>query len=323
MPFPPTIAIANLRPRLLLHPYTAMGPATKSISLARNLAVCYKQDHRWYYVESLHAPRPNQVAVREVGIPCALDHRGKPLYLDVADLFVVLRDRPYPVHIPLNDDSAPPPPSKRQRHHPPQPPKAKPKAAASAHALYNYRKDVANGLLWQRFARDVAAFQVHALLLDAPPRGHPDPQPNSSAFLIQKKAVPPANIVVANPDAGIAARLADMGCVAHTMLFNDFVLRSRPERPFNYIYLDACGAYETQLRGGLQRMLENHERWIADEAVLSLVVCKRGAQGVLDTIRHDVDAWAHHYHYGRVLLYPREPDNMRMHSITFLLTRMR
>lgn len=302
----------------------AAAATPRSLPLVRNLAVCYKKDHRWYYVESLHAPRTHQVAVHEVNSTKALHPQRKPLYVDVADLFVVVRDRPHPVHIPAAADtiSIPPRPAPKraktiQSH-------AQAHGANDADALYNYRKDVANGLLYKRFARDVAASHVHALLLDAPPRGshHDDPRPNSSAFLIHKKGVHPANIVVANPDPGIVAQLAQMGCAAHTMLFNDFVLRERPGRPFNYIYLDACGAYETQLRDGLRRMFENHERWIADEAVLALVVCKRGAHGVLDAIRHDVDTWAHKFHFGRALLYIQEPENTLMHSITFHLTRL-
>jgi hypothetical protein len=302
-----------------------MGPATKSLPLVRNTAVCYKKDYCWYYVESLQAPFARHVTLHEIN-----KLERKPFYVNIADLFVVLRDRPHPVHIPSDAALLSNLPRRR-------PCKKKAGAAAGpgpgpdplpadADALYNYRKDVANGVLWKRFIRDVAAAQpanVHAFLLDAPPRSHHDPKPNSSSFLIDKKGVPPASIVVTNPDATITARLAKMGCGAHAVLFNDFVLYERPSKPFNYIYLDACGAYETQLRDGVRRMIENHERWIADEALLALVVCKRGAAGVLDAIRHDVDAWAHKFGYGRVLMYPNDPANPLMHSITFHLKRLK
>jgi hypothetical protein len=283
-----------------------MDSSTKSVRLARNMAVCYKRDYRWYYVESLTAPRPRQVAVHELNNTGLLDMQRKQFYVNVADLFVVVRDRPHPVHIAST--ASRPRPNKRVTHN----------------KLYNYRKDVANGLLWRRFARDVAASQVHALLLDAPPRGHTDNQdPNSSAFLINKKGVPAANIVVANPDGNITTRLTEMGCVAHAVTFHEFVLHERPSVPFNYIYLDACGAYETQLRDGVRCMLESHDRWIANEAVLALVVCKRNAKGVVDTIRRDIDKWTLAFGYGRALVYPvDDPRHPLMHSVTFHLKRL-
>ncbi len=68
-------------------------------------------------------------------------------------------------------------------------------------------------------------------------------------------------------------------------------------------------------------MFQNHDRWLADEALLSIVVSKRIGKDVLDFIKKDLDKWASRYGYGNVLSTLSTPDNPRMHTATFYLKR--
>jgi len=187
--------------------------------------------------------------------------------------------------------------------------------------VYNRRKDKANAVFYAKFRQIVSAPEIRALLLDAPPRGFPNKKPNTAEFLIEKKRVPPSNIAVVNPCAAIAETLAEMGVGVHHGLFNDFVMDHRPDVAYNYVYLDACGFYHKQLRSGIRAMFQNHGRWLADEALLHIVVSKRSGKDVPEWIKKDLEKWSAKYGYGNVLSTLTTPVNPRMHTVTFFLKR--
>lgn len=195
------------------------------------------------------------------------------------------------------------------------------KVPEDSDTAYNRRKDRANAVFHAKFRQIVFHQNVHALLLDAPPRGFPDKKPNTAEFLIEKKRVPPSNIAVINPCAAIAETLAEMGVGVHQGLFNDFVMEQRPDGTYNYVYLDACGFYRKQLRSGIRAMFQNHDRWLADEALLNIVVSKRSGKDVPALIKKDLEKWSAKYGYGNVLSTLTTPDNPRMHTATFFLKR--
>ncbi len=249
-----------------------------------------------YYVRGFHPTHRDRVLVEMVNLA-----RHPPKYIKVTTLVKYSHGKPRHVHVSSS--------SRGQ--------------VKDLDVKYNHRKDVANAAFWKTFKQIVAHKEVRALLLDAPPRGADmdDKNPNSTEFLVTKKRVSPRHIVVVNPSAKITAALHRLKVHAYTTDFNAFATRHRPDKPFNYLYLDACGAYHTQLRDGLAVMMENHMRWLADEALVYIVICKRGDKHVVDLVKKDMDTWASSYGYGNVLSTLTQPPNPYMHSLTLYLKR--
>lgn len=253
--------------------------------------------HTSFFVRGFH-PVDNDVVKVDV-----VDHaHAGSTFVNVRSLVKHFRGRPRFVHVPLDKDVVRNAPEDNDR-------------------AYNRRKDRANAVFYAKFRQIVSAPEVRALLLDAPPRGFSGKKPNTAEFLIDKKRVPPSNIAVVNPCAAIAETLVEMGVGVHQGLFNDFVMKQRPDFGFNYIYLDACGSYRKQLREGIRSMMENHTRWLADEALMHVVVCKRNGKDVPGLITKDLEKWSAKYGYGNVLSTLTTPDNPRMHTVTFFLKR--
>ena len=250
-----------------------------------------------FFVRGFH-PVDNDVVKVDV-----VDHaHAGSTFVKVRSLVKHFRGRPRFVHVPRNQHVVR-------------------KGPKDNDMAYNRRKDKANAVFYAKFRQIVSAPEVRALLLDAPPRGFPSKKPNTAEFLIEKKRVPPSNIAVVNPCASIAKTLVEMGVGAHKMMFNDFVMKQRPDVPYNYAYLDACGFYGKQLRSGLRAIFENHDRWLADEALLNIVVSKRNGKDVPGLIKKDLEKWSAKYGYGNVLSTLTTPDNPRMHTVTFFLKR--
>lgn len=260
---------------------------------------CLERDAA-YYVRGFHPTHKDRVLVEMVNLA-----RMQPKYVGVTTLVKYSHGKPRHVHVRSSVSTNAQEPSK------------------DIDVQYNRRKDLANAFFWKTFKQVVSHDEIRALLLDAPPRGVDlkDKNPNSSEFLIDKKRVPPNHIVVVNPCATIAASLRRMGVHAHTRDFNNFTARHRPDKPFNYLYLDACGAYHKQLRDGLRAMMENHTRWIADEALVHVVICKRYDKNAVELLKKDMDTWASSYGFGNILSSLTEPPNPKMHSVTLYLKR--
>ena len=275
-----------------------------------DLVQCLATDNL-YYVKGFHANQHDKIIANLVH-----NTQAGPMYVDVSDLVKYVRGKPHSVYVPFVAPQIVP--AKKQRV---EVPRVDPVLPSEDDMEYNLRKDRANAVFYAKFRQLVSATEVRALLLDAPPRGFAAKKPNTAEFLIEKKRVPPSHIVVINPCPAIAETLVDMGVGVHQVMFNDFVLEQRPDAVYNYLYLDACGFYGKQLRSGLRAMFENHDRWLSDEALLSIVVSKRNGKDVPGLIKKDLDKWASRYGYGNVLSTLSTPDNPRMHTATFFLKR--
>lgn len=262
-------------------------------------------DDKYYYIQEVCKKRKGWVELMEAMNSRIQDPTRKPIYRHIRSLYKDVYGTPRPVCANISQES-----DVKEEQEAPDP-------------AYNWRKDLANTLFWSRYKSIVntSPKHVYALLLDAPPRGFPEKLPNSTDFLIHKEGVLPQNIVVINPCAQITSTLKGLGVQAHQTLLNEYVAQTRPDTPFNYLYLDACGSYEKQVRDALQSMLENHKRWIANETILNIVVCKRNGKGVPDKIRLDLDKWSREYAFGHVLFWPVDVDNPKMHSVTCFLKR--
>ena len=292
-------------PKTMTRTRMTSAAMVQKVALKRGDTVYCRDDHKHYYVQRVLVHRAGWVEVMEAMNSRLKEAQFKPIYLHMDSLYKDVYGKPRPVRVAVR-----------------QPGRVKKEAVVDAD--YNRRKDVANTLFWSRFKSIVTSSSkdVHALLLDAPPRGFASKVPNSTDFLMHKQGVRPDNIVVVNPCPKIIASLRRLGTQAHPTMLHDYVADARPDRPFNYLYLDACGSYEKQVRPALHGMLENHTRWLANETLLNIVVCKRNGKGSPDHIRRDLDKWCREYAFGHVLFWPMDAENPLMHSTTCLLKRV-
>lgn len=269
-----------------------------------------------FYVESFHPVEHHKVYVTKVN-----NSRAGFFCVPVKTLVKFVHGKPRHVHVPQTTGGrrAKIVPARQQPRD--VAPRVELRPPSEDDMAYNRRKDRANAVFFAKFRQLVSEPEVRALLLDAPPRGVSGKKPNTTEFLIEKKRVPPSNIVVVNPSAAITEKLVEMGVGAYQELFNDFIMEMRPDFPFNYLYLDACGFYRKQLRRGLREIFENHERWLADEALLNIVISKRNGKDVLEKVKKDLEKWSIRCGYGNVLSTLTDPDNKRMYTATFYLKR--